>query len=385
MNKKLITVAIGAVLAAAPMLAAAQSTVRAYGRVQVEAANVDVGGTGLAGTNNIRTHAGVTQGKDAGITWDPGMSRFGIVANEDLGGGLTAIARVEFGFVNAPNASNPAAPIAQREAYVGLESKTLGTLRLGRFNSPYQNSGIALDPFVATTLEARGNGGMTGTDGSGVLNGHSSFVSKGMNYASPALAGITANVYLGLDGIGGTTTCGTLQASLVPASCAQGTQTAGDISATLTWTRGPARAFVGYNMLATVAKTATAAPEPTAIKVGGQFKIGTMHTLSAQHEMIDRDAVPTAAGGNKANTTFLGYQLTHNKLVIAAQGGQTKDDRAGTAKGEGSYYALGAIYNFSRTARVFGGYRSTELSNSTATNNTYRDERVVTVGMRKDF
>ncbi len=385
MNKKLITVAIGAVLAAAPMLAAAQSTVRAYGRVQVEAANVDVGGTGLAGTNNIRMHAGPTQGKDAGITWDAGMSRFGIVANEDLGGGLTAIARVEFGFVNAPNASNPAAPINQREVYVGLESKTLGTLRLGRFNSPYQNSGIALDPFVATTLEARGNGGMTGTDGSGVLNGHSSFVSKGMNYASPALAGITANVYLGLDGIGGTTTCGTLQASFAPASCAQGTQTAGDISATLTWTRGPARAFVGYNMLATVDKTATAAPEPTAMKVGGQFKIGTMHTLSAQYEMIDRDTVSPLAGGNKANVTFLGYQLTHDKLVIVAQGGQSKDDRAGTAKGEGSYYALGAIYNFSRTARVFGGYRSTELSNSTATNNIFRDERVVTVGLRKDF
>ncbi len=369
------------------MLAAAQSTVRAYGRVQVEAANVDVGGTGLAGTNNIRSVYGVTQGNDAGVTVDPGMSRFGIVANEDLGGGLKAIALVEFGLIYpAINASTAAAPITQREAYVGLESNTLGTFRLGRFNTPYQLSGIALDPFVATTLEARNNGGMTGNDGSGVLNGHASFVSKGMSYASPALAGIIANVYLGLDGTGATTTtCGTLQASLAPVSCVQGAQTAGDISATLTWTRGPARAFVGYNMLATVVKTATHAAEPTAMKVGGQFKIGTMHTLSAQYEMIDRDTVLTAAGGNKANVTFLGYQLTHNKLVIAAQGGQTKDDRAGTAKGEGSYYALGAIYNFSRTARVFGGYRSTELSNSTATNNTYRDERVVTVGMRKDF
>lgn len=405
MNKKLLTVAIGAALAAAPMLAA-QADVKVYGRLQAEVANVTVGGDQAdLTTNNVASHNGVSRGSTRTILSDTGMGRFGIAADEDLGGGLKAVGLVEFAVDVADGGASAAAtsaPIAQREIYVGLEHKAAGSLQLGRFNSPYLNTGVALDPFVATMLEARNNMGMSGNaDGFGVMNGHSSFVGDGLRYTSPKLVGIQAIVYLGVDGTGTAATCGIANGIATGGgagnTCNVGTAgaaTNGDLSASLGWAGGPASVFVAYNKMANVAPTALGKPEPTSMKVGGQFKFGdnVKNTISLQYEKINRDSAAaagtTATAGDEAVFMFFGYQAGIGNTTIAVQWGAAVNDQtnaAGTAEKAGGYFAVGAIYNFSKTARVFGGLRGTALLDSAATNDKYRDESVYTLGVRKDF
>lgn len=408
MNKKLLTVAIGAALAAAPMLAA-QADVKVYGRLQAEVANVTVGGDQAdATTSNITSHAGVSRGSTRTILNDTGMGRFGIAADEDLGGGLKAVGLIEFAVdtadgqsTNANTAGSGSAltgtqaqALAAREIYVGLDHKAAGSLQFGRFNSPYLNTGVALDPFVATMLEARNNMGMSGNaDGFGVMNGHSSFVGDGLRYTSPKLVGIQAVVYLGVDGTGSAASC-TIANGSAANTCNVGTAgvaTNGDLSASLGWAGGPASVFVAYNKMANVAPTATTKPEPTSKKIGAQFKFGdsVKNTISLQYEKINRDTgAPAASAGDEAVFMFFGYQAGIGNTTIAVQWGAAVNDQtnaADTVQKAGGYFAVGAIYNFSKTARVFGGLRGTALLDSQATNDKYRDESVYTLGVRKDF
>ena len=58
-------------------------------------------------------------------------SRWGVKGQEDLGGGVTAIFRLESGF-NATNGNLGSGLAFSRNAYVGLSSKTAGTLTVGR-------------------------------------------------------------------------------------------------------------------------------------------------------------------------------------------------------------------------------------------------------------
>lgn len=399
MNKKLLTVAIGAALAAAPMLAA-QADVKVYGRLQAEVANVDVGGSDLASSSNVASHVGVSRNVDSVILNDTGLGRLGVAADEDLGGGLKAVGLIEFGVDTADGAANASSPISQREIYVGLDHKAAGSLQFGRFNSPYLNTGVALDPFVTTLLEARGNLGMTGNaDGFGVLNGHQGFLSDGMRYQSPILAGFQAVVYLGLDGTGTAATCGIANGVAAGGAagnaCVQGAQTNGDLSASIGWKSSAVNVFLAYNKMANVTPTSTThEPEPTAMKIGAQFKFGgsIKNTISVQHELINRDSgAASTSAGDEAVMSFLGYQLGIGNTTIAAQLGLAANDQtnaADTAQKVGTYYAVGVIQNLSKTARVFGGFRKTELEDDNTANAggvVYRDETVVSLGVRKDF
>jgi len=50
----------------------------------------------------------------------------------------------------------------------------------------------------------------------------------------------------------------------------------------------------------------------------------------------------------------------------------------------GAYLAAGAIYNVSKTFRVFGGWRGTTVEDDGAATNL-RDDSVISIGLRKDF
>ena len=80
MKKKLLATAIGAALAASPMLAA-QADVKLFGRVQVELAQETV----EADTDGD----GVNETDTSGYSFkDNALGRIGIAASEDLGGGI---------------------------------------------------------------------------------------------------------------------------------------------------------------------------------------------------------------------------------------------------------------------------------------------------------
>ena len=172
MKKTLVAMAVGATFAAAPMIAA-QADVKIFGKLQVEVVNLDGG-----------KYDSYTQQGDAG-----GMSRLGFDASKDLGNGLKAIGRYDFQL----NPSNGSAPVA-REQYVGLAGGW-GAFIAGRVQSPYKTyGGVKWDPFVATFMQARRAGGMSGDP-----TGHNGFVNDQLVYASPVMAGIKFTAHYGVD------------------------------------------------------------------------------------------------------------------------------------------------------------------------------------------
>jgi predicted porin len=120
-----------ALVAAAPLFAAAQTNVTLYGVVDVGVESSDNGGPD-------GRHTYVQSGNQS-------TSRFGFRGSEDLGGGLKAIFNLESGF-NADTGVSDSAGLFQRRAVVGLEG-AIGTLTLGREYSPIANVAAATDEF----------------------------------------------------------------------------------------------------------------------------------------------------------------------------------------------------------------------------------------------
>ncbi|MGY6119559.1 porin [Paraburkholderia strydomiana] len=111
---KTIWIGVCAAVVCSPALA--QSTVTLYGSQDVGVGYFNnVGGSGKWTTVN---------------TMSP--DRFGLVGQEDLGGGLKSVFRLENGFYTTTGAMALPGTIFNRQAYVGLSWGRLGTLTLGR-------------------------------------------------------------------------------------------------------------------------------------------------------------------------------------------------------------------------------------------------------------
>ncbi|WP_156992801.1 porin [Paraburkholderia oxyphila] len=114
MKKSLM--AVGAIALCSATLADAQSSVTLYG-------NLD---TSVAFFNNVG-------GKQLYTTEDGNFipDFFGLTGTEDLGGGLSAIFRLESGWLPSSGKLTVPNQIFQREATVGISSEQFGTLKLG--------------------------------------------------------------------------------------------------------------------------------------------------------------------------------------------------------------------------------------------------------------
>ncbi|MYN38384.1 porin [Duganella sp. FT109W] len=132
MKKSLIAIAV---LAATSSAAFAQSNVTIYGIL-------DAG---------ITAERGGAQGNVTKVTSGAASaSRIGFKGTEDLGGGLSAIFKLETGVkVDDGTLDNTNSALFNREAYVGLSSKTAGSLTLGRQYTPYYETLRDVgDPFA---------------------------------------------------------------------------------------------------------------------------------------------------------------------------------------------------------------------------------------------
>jgi len=153
-----------------PMQAFAQSTVTLYGAID----------EGLQYTSNVKGKSNIqtTSGQDSGDRW-------GLKGAEDLGGGLKAIFQIENGFnLNTGNLNN-GGRIFGRQAYVGLQSNSLGTLTMGR----------QYDPLVDMLGPLTANGNWAGSLLSHVYDNdntdNSIRVSNSVKFVSNKYAGFT--------------------------------------------------------------------------------------------------------------------------------------------------------------------------------------------------
>lgn len=383
MNKKLLAVALGAALAPAM----AQADVTVYGIAQVEWANVKNDGSwgfGTMSTGNFGSYWNnpvVASNTSSHGTLDNALGRFGIKASEDLGNGMTGLAQFEFQTDTADNnfAGGTSGTLGQRSSFVGLGIKNIGTIRLGRDSTPYALSGTALDPFVGTTLEARNNMGMSGNkDGWGVMNAHNSFVNDSLFFNSASWGGVYVNLSLGLEHGGTTPTCGTFNLWNNCDGGTDGAKNGGNLSTVVGWKNDSMNFFGSYMKMTSTANV----DDPTAMKLGAQMTFAKAHTVSLQYEQTDR---ATGNDWDKATYIFVGYQGTFGPVRGVAQLGQMQTGTTAGIDISGSYYALGAFYDMSKTFHVFGGYRKSKEDLNPATGITLLDNSVYTLGMRKDF
>ena len=166
MKKTLISLAV---LAAATNVACAQSNVTIYGTV--DAGFVSERGGSAGSVNKISS--GVAS-----------ASRLGFRGNEDLGNGVAAVFALESGFSADTGASDKAGSLFNRQAYVGLQSATLGSVTLGQQYTPwYKALTQVADPFA---------GGYAGTAKN--LFPANTRASNTVLYASPFVSGFSGEL-----------------------------------------------------------------------------------------------------------------------------------------------------------------------------------------------
>ena len=148
-NKKALILAVGAALAmpcAYAQKGGAKATgeepdslVELYGKAYPEIVREKGKGATAVG-ESVATFAAAPTGNSAIITrneMESSNSRFGIRGHEKLGGGWKATFQLETQFLVDQNTT----AFAQRDSWVGLNHNVFGTIKLGRFDTPFKEYG----------------------------------------------------------------------------------------------------------------------------------------------------------------------------------------------------------------------------------------------------
>lgn len=187
------TVALKLIAAVAGMLAGsvayAQSSVTLYGLVD--------GGL-LYTSKTLNTTTGQNAGKQFSMI-DSGTSpsQFGLMGNEDLGGGLKAEFKLESGIsVSNGGFGDSNGNFFGRQAWVGLNSN-YGEVKAGLQFSPFFLSLYELDPRGASQFASSLVSYLNNVVGTGI------FTANALSYTSPTIAGLQGSVMLALGGEAG--------------------------------------------------------------------------------------------------------------------------------------------------------------------------------------
>lgn len=139
MNRKLLALAIGAVMSL-PLAAQAAPTV--YGQLNLSVDRVDFEGAGPGGADWEETQL------------NSNASRLGVKGEEVLGDGLSAVYKAEWAVSGDTAGAND---LTGRDRYLGLKSNSLGTIKLGAYDSPLKTSQGKIDQFNDLTYTDLGN------------------------------------------------------------------------------------------------------------------------------------------------------------------------------------------------------------------------------------
>jgi predicted porin len=357
MKRNLIALAIGGAASVAMVAPAVAGDVTVYGRAQVEISSISYEDEAIAGAED---------GIDVA---DNAQGRLGFKASEDLGNGWKGLAKFEFKADTSDNIADTSGgsktSLSPREAMVGLKGSMV-QIELGTLKSAYKYAGgVKYDPFVSTALEARNNFGMTGKPGDqftdiatylvgfpvpagtfGPINkfGHNGFIDN--HVAVQGGSGpITARLTYGPE------------------------EGDGSYSLSVMFKQDNIEAFVAAvdsgDLLAAGAVTYSS------VKFGGQFKTGP-HKISLQYEMPELEDA-------EATNLYIDYQMKMGKNTFDVAIGQEDYDGCSGDGCTPSFMRIGVIHKFTKTTRIFGGYRSSDSDGV-----DYRED-VVSVGLRKDF
>ncbi|MBU9172954.1 porin [Burkholderia gladioli] len=165
----------------------AQSSITLYGHID----------EGLNFTNSTRSQFGQGHSKTALVSGSVGGSRFGLQGTEILGGGNSAVFRLENGYDLNSGGLLQGGRMFGRQAYVGLASNTYGTVLLGRQYDP------TIDMFSDLTAPGHWAGNVAAVPFNNDNSDWNFRVDNSVKYISPTINGFSGEAMYGFSNAGG--------------------------------------------------------------------------------------------------------------------------------------------------------------------------------------
>jgi len=281
-------------------------------------------------------------------------SSIGVKGKEDLGGGMSAIFKVEFQVDPSERAKN----ITDRDQWVGLKG-AMGTVKFGTMSNNYKQMGGKIDPMYRTRLEGRGfmNTQSNLHSGAGKNGGRST---NTLQYSSPKMGGMMMVFNYTFSG--------------------EDDETLG------LGVHYKTKTIIGYIDYLDVQGVGANGGSEAAFKVGGSYKMGAM-TFGLQYESVE-DAICGANcnGVAPGDTIFASFNMKVSDAgnVAVSLGDNGMDDIG---------YALMYNHKLSKRTNTYVGYGdnasnsgvSNAGNNTTAKPDSNRDQQLITLGIRHKF
>lgn len=346
MNKKVLTTAMGAVLAGSMGFAHA-GDVTVYGNVNVsiDAVDQDAGFSGGAGVDDVNMESNT--------------SSFGFKGSEDLGNGLKAIFQVELQ-VDADETSSH----TDRDQWVGLAGG-FGKLRFGTISTGYKSHGAMVDPIYRTSLQGRGRGSSPTIPGGGGMQSrlhNGSGESRGrltnhVRYDSPSFNGLGA----------------TFDYSFDDDDVNDGNDTFGLGGH---YKNGNVLAFIDY--ITTDNGSTGANTDDDAWKVGGKYTMGEI----AFYGQYENGALLSSSLNDDGETWHLGGSYTMGNTLLYLAFGQSEDLEATANNYEHDAITIAIDHHLSKRTDIYAGWNQVDVDRAGGAGG---EHDLVSVGMRHKF
>nr|WP_224788858.1 porin [Pandoraea terrae] len=313
-------------------------------------------GTALAQSNvtlygQVDAWAGAVKNPGGDRAWTQaggGMSTsfWGLKGHEDLGGGLKAVFALEDFFLpqNGNFGRFTGDSYFSRNAYVGLDSATLGRVTMGRLTTSYFVSTILFNPFIDSyTFSPMVYHTFLGQSGQGIV-GDSGW-NNGVMYTTPDFKGLSGSASYGFGNKAG----------------ANGQN---KWSAAAMYFNGPLAATVAYQQVKFDAAPNDQAGIPgfrnqQAVQLGLTYDFQVVK-LYGQYQYIKN----TVTGGNVTeNGGQLGASVPLGGGSVMASYAYTKS--SGASDVSRNTWAVGYDYNLSKRTDVYTAYLSDKVSSLT--------------------
>jgi len=293
-----------------------------------------------------KINVAIEDSKDYGTTTEDRDSRIGVKGSEDLGNGLKAVYKMEFG----ADVGDSFGGLSGRNAYIGLAGG-FGTVLMGRHDSPFKMSQVK-DVFGDNTFADMGKKQVTGGLGLGGKSGELR-LDNVIAYVSPSFSGV----------------------KLIAA--ASGAQSEDALSAVKDEQNSEAEIANAYSVALTYGSTKkglylaaamdnadeeyseTAGQEWTHTRFGAQYKTGGL-LVNATYQDFDADIANSDEGSN----VQVGVAYAMGKFMPKAKYFSTDYETAGAEDGTG--YAIGLDYKLGKKTTAYVEYVSSEdMANAT--------------------
>lgn len=325
----------------------AQTNVTIYGIADVGIARADTSATDA----NWRMDSGNQSG-----------SRLGFRGTEALGNGLSAIFTLENGYNIDTGSLGQGGRLFGRQAFVGLSSQSLGTLKLGRQYTPMHLAQDSVDPFnvnlagsMQNVFTANGLNPSTSTFGMQDVR-----MDNTVNYTTSNFGGFSAEFAYGL--------------GEVPGDSSAGRQ----FGFSAGYRVNPLNVVLSHHDANVAAGTASGAgADGRATMLGATYDFGILkaHAAGASNKV----SAATGAPDRRSRDYMVGVSVPVGAGAVLASYIE-HDDRLAVGAIDASQAAIGYTHNFSKRTNLYTSYARINRRPAGAT-----DSSLFNAGIRHRF